>query len=67
MFSNKVLIHYNPELPIILTTDASNNAVPAIFTHKIGDDLKFIYFIYITLTKSKKNYRNFVENLNNID
>ena len=29
--SDQVLVHFNPDLPMILTTDASNNAVGGIF------------------------------------
>ena len=28
--SDQILVHFNPEMPIILTTDASNNAVAGV-------------------------------------
>lgn len=31
--SDQVLVHFNPDLPLVLTTDASNNAVAGILSH----------------------------------
>nr|XP_041633413.1 uncharacterized protein K02A2.6-like [Drosophila kikkawai] len=57
--SEQVLVHYDPELPIVLTTDASNNAVAGILSHKIDNDLKPIAFVSRSLSKSEINYSTF--------
>lgn len=54
--SDQVLVHFNPELPIILTTDASDNAVGGILSHKFVDSTKPIAFVSRALSKSEKNY-----------
>lgn len=54
--SDQVLVHYNPDLPIVLTTDASSNAVSGILAHKFSDGLKPIAFISRALSKSEINY-----------
>lgn len=55
--SDKVLVHFNQALPIILTTDASNTAVAGVLSHKFPDTLiKPIAFISRSLSKSKRNY-----------
>lgn len=54
--SDRVLVHFNPELPIILTTDASNSAVAGILSHQFSDGLKPIAFVSRALSKSEKNY-----------
>lgn len=54
--SDRVLAHYNPQLPIVLTTDASGSAVAGVLSHQIGNDLKPIAFVSRALTKSEKNY-----------
>lgn len=54
--SDQVLVHFNPKLPLILTTDASNNAVAGVLSHKFSDVSKPISFVSRALTKSEKNY-----------
>lgn len=53
IISDQVLIH----LPIILTTDANNNAVAGVLSHRLsGGSLRPIAFISRALTKSELNY-----------
>lgn len=55
--SDQVLVHFNPKLPIVLTTDACNNAVAGVLSHKFPDNqIKPIAFISRALTKTEKNY-----------
>lgn len=54
--SDQILVHFNPDLPIILTTDASNNAVAGILSHRFSETTKPIAFVSRALTKSEKNY-----------
>lgn len=54
--SDQVLVHFNPDLPIVLTTDASSNAVAGVLSHKFLDGLKPIAFVSRALTKSESNY-----------
>lgn len=41
---DSVLVHFNPALPIILTTDASANAVSLVLSHKVESSLKPVAF-----------------------
>lgn len=54
--SDQVLVHYNPDLPIVLTTDASSYAVSGFLSHKFSGGLKPIAFISRALSKSEINY-----------
>ncbi|XP_063914802.1 uncharacterized protein K02A2.6-like [Zophobas morio] len=55
--SDEVLIHFNPKLPIVLTTDASNDGVAGVLTHKLGNgDTKPIGFVSRTLSIAERNY-----------
>lgn len=54
--SDLVLTHFNPSLPIILTTDASADAVSGVLSHKIDRSLKPIAFVSRSLSKSEKGY-----------
>jgi len=52
-----VLVHFNPELEIVLTTDACNTAVAGILSHKFEDgSLKPIAFVSRALQSSQRNY-----------
>lgn len=55
--SDQILVHFNADTPIILTTDASNNAVAGVLSHKFSCGLKPIAFVSRALTASEKNYR----------
>lgn len=54
--SDQVLVYYNPESPIVLTTDSSNNAVSGISSHSFDGELKPIAFVYRALSKREHNY-----------
>lgn len=55
--SDQVLIHFNPRLPIVLSTDASQNAVAGVLSHIMTDNtLKPVAFVSRALSKSEKNY-----------
>lgn len=55
--SDAVLVHFNPTLPIILTTDASNTAVAGVLSHRFPDGLiKPVAFVSRALSKSESNY-----------
>lgn len=43
--SDQILVHFNADLPIILTTDASNNAVAGVLSHKFSSGIKPIAFV----------------------
>jgi len=52
-----LLVHFNPELEIVLTTDACNTAVAGILSHKFEDgSLKPIAFVSRALQSSERNY-----------
>ncbi|XP_063933135.1 uncharacterized protein K02A2.6-like isoform X2 [Zophobas morio] len=55
--SDRVLEHFDPSRPIILSTDASHYGIAAILSHKTTNgDLKPIAFISRTLSKAEGNY-----------
>lgn len=52
-----ILIHYNDQLPIHLSTDASNQGVGAVIFHKLANGEEHpIAFASKTLTAAEKNY-----------
>jgi len=57
VWSEQVLVHFNPKLPIIRTTDASNAAVAGVLSHICEDKTTNpIVFVYRALTKAEINY-----------
>lgn len=55
--SDRVLVHFDPNKPIILTTDAANSAVAGILSHEFSDGSRRpIAFISRALTKAERNY-----------
>lgn len=55
LMSNKVLHHFNPNLPIFITCDASGYGVGAVLSH--GKD-KPVLFVSSTLSSTEKKYSN---------
>lgn len=57
LLSNRVLVHYDPQLPLILACDASPVGVGAVISHKMPDgNEKPVAFASRMLTKAEKNY-----------
>lgn len=57
MASDLVLVHFNPRLPIVLSTDASQNAVAGVLSHIFENgDMKPIAFVSRALRTSERNY-----------
>lgn len=54
--SDKVLIHFNPKLPIFLTTEASDFAVAGVLSHKINNVLKPVAFVSMAQSKAEQKY-----------
>lgn len=54
--SDVVLMHYNPALPIILTTDASKDGIGACLAHVKGNQEHPIAFASRTLNKAETGY-----------
>ena len=55
--SDRVLIHYNPTLPVILACDASPYGAGAVLSHKLSSGKeKTIAFVSRTLSKVEQNY-----------
>lgn len=54
--SDRIIVPYNPELPLVLTTDASPTGVGAILSHKIDGEEKPIAYASRSLTSAEKNY-----------
>lgn len=55
--SDRILVHFNQKLPIILTTDASNTAVAGVLSHKYEDGSnRPIAYVSRALNNAEKNY-----------
>lgn len=57
LLSNRVLVHYDPDLPLILACDASPVGVGAVISHQMPHGTeKPIAFASRMLTKTERNY-----------
>lgn len=55
--SEKILVHYNPKLPILLSSDASPVGIGAVLAHKFPDGSERpIAFASRTLTQTEQRY-----------
>lgn len=54
--SDRVLIPYDPDLPLVLECDASPYGLAAVLSNEVNGELKPIHFISRTLTCAEKNY-----------
>ncbi|XP_052126586.1 uncharacterized protein K02A2.6-like [Frankliniella occidentalis] len=51
-----VLVNYNPELPIVVLSDASPDGLGAILCHKVGNTERPVAFASCALTPCQQNY-----------
>ena len=57
MMSDNVLVHFNPELPVLVSCDASAYGLGAVLSHRFPNgDEKPIAYASRTLTSAEKNY-----------
>ena len=57
LVSAKVLVHYNPQLPVKLDCDASSTGIGAVLSHQMLDGTERpIAFASRSLTKAEQNY-----------
>lgn len=57
LVSDKVLVHYDPSLPLVLATDASNYAVGAVLSHIMPDGTERpIRYASQTLSETQQRY-----------
>lgn len=54
--SDKLLVHYDPSKPIIITCDASNDGIGGVMSHLINGVERPVFFVSRTLTRAEKNY-----------
>ena len=55
--SSQLLVHFDPELEIILACDVSDYGIGAVLSHRMTDGSTMpIGFVLRTLTKAEKNY-----------
>lgn len=64
LMSNQVLTHFNPELPIILSCDASDRSIGIVISHRFEDNSERpISFASRSLTMSERNYSKHIKKL----
>jgi hypothetical protein len=57
LMSDKILVHYDPSLPLVLATDASNYAVGAVLSHIMPDGTERpIRYASQTLNETQQKY-----------
>ena len=56
ILSDRVLIPFNPSLPVSLACDASPTGIAGVLSHVINDEERPIAFISRSLTKAEQNY-----------
>ena len=57
LLSSQVLVHFDPQHPIVLACDASSNGIGAVLSHRYTDGTeKPIEFVCRTLTETEKQY-----------
>ena len=56
ILSDRVLVPYNPELPVTLATDASPVGIAAVLSHIVDETEKPIAFASRSLTDAERNY-----------
>lgn len=56
LVSDRILVHYNPKLPVILSVGASPTGLGAFLAHEINGQEKPIAFASRVLTQSERNY-----------
>lgn len=54
--SEKLLTHYNPSLPIIVTCDASNEGIAGVLSHRVNGQERPVFYASRTLTVAEKKY-----------
>uniref|UniRef100_A0A146LZ17 RNA-directed DNA polymerase n=1 Tax=Lygus hesperus TaxID=30085 RepID=A0A146LZ17_LYGHE len=54
--SDRVLVPFDPSLPVILTCDASPDGVASVLSHSVGESEKPIAYASRSLTASETNY-----------
>jgi len=57
VISDKIIVHFNPNYPIILSTDASNDGIAGCLSHKMPDGSERpISIISRTFMTARNNY-----------
>ncbi|XP_031635639.1 uncharacterized protein K02A2.6-like [Contarinia nasturtii] len=54
--SDKVLVHFNPDLPIILSTDACNTALAGVLSNRYNEGKRPIAYVSRALNSAERNY-----------
>lgn len=55
--SDQVLVHFDPNKPIVLTTDACNTAIAGVLAHRFPDgSVRPIAFVSRALNRAERNY-----------
>ena len=56
LLNSKVLIHYDPKLPIVITTDSSSYGMGAVLSQVVNGDELPVHFASRTLNASERKY-----------
>jgi RNase H-like domain found in reverse transcriptase len=53
--SDKVLMHYDPKLPIVIECDACIDGISGVLSHKVNGEVRPVFYVSRTLTRAEKN------------
>lgn len=56
LLNSQTLVHYDSDLPLYLSCDASSYGAGAVLSHKIGGHDRPVAFASVTLTQAQRNY-----------
>lgn len=53
---DKLLVHYDPSKPIVVTCDASNDGISSILSHRINGEERPVLFVSRSLSSAERKY-----------
>lgn len=54
--SKRLLAHYNPSLPMVITCDASNDGIAGVLSHRVNGVERPVMYVSRALKPAEKNY-----------
>lgn len=54
--SHRLLVHFDPSLPLIITCDASNEGIAGVLSHRVNGEEKPVMYVSRALKPAERNY-----------